>query len=72
VARVSLSFEHIGLHDTLDWPSANESSGKHVVFGEIVSGLDVVKTVEQLGNKEGKIPSKDKLAVIKDCGAVAV
>jgi peptidylprolyl isomerase len=35
-----------------------------------VSGLDVVKAIEKTGNKEGKMPSKDKVAMIKDCGAV--
>jgi cyclophilin family peptidyl-prolyl cis-trans isomerase len=49
---------------------ADLRSGKHVVFGEVVSGLEVVKAIEKLGNKEGKMPSKDKLAVVKDCGVV--
>lgn len=43
-------------------------SGRHVVFGEVVEGMDVVKEMESKGNKEGK-PSKDKV-IISACGAV--
>merc|ERR1712241_365884 len=32
--------------------------GKHVVFGEVVRGMDVVKAVEALGSRSGR-PSKD-------------
>jgi peptidylprolyl isomerase len=28
--------------------------GKHVVFGEVVEGFDVVKKVEKLGTQNGK------------------
>ncbi|KIR29566.1 peptidyl-prolyl cis-trans isomerase [Cryptococcus deuterogattii LA55] len=52
--------DKIGLCEWLD--------GKHVVFGEVVEGMDVVKEVESKGNKEGK-PPKDKV-IISACGAV--
>merc|ERR1712242_313966 len=32
--------------------------GKHVVFGQVVKGMNVVKAVEALGSRSGK-PSKD-------------
>jgi peptidylprolyl isomerase len=41
--------------------------GKHVVFGEVVAGMDVVKAVEKLGSRSGT-PSKK--IVIADCGTV--
>ncbi|MCX5001400.1 peptidylprolyl isomerase [Streptomyces sp. NBC_00638] len=40
---------------------------KHVVFGEVVEGLDVVKAIEALGSRSGN-PSKK--IVISDCGTV--
>ncbi|CAK5076430.1 unnamed protein product [Meloidogyne enterolobii] len=42
--------------------------GKHVVFGKVVEGIDVVKAVEAIGSQSGKT-SKD--AVIADCGQLA-
>ncbi len=41
--------------------------GKHVVFGEVVEGLDVVKAVEKVGSGSGR-PSSEVL--ITDCGVV--
>lgn len=38
---------------------------KHVVFGEVVDGMEVVKKMESLGSKNGK-PSKK--VVISECG----
>ena len=39
--------------------------GKHVVFGEVVEGMDVVKEMEKLGSPCGKTSKK---IVIADCG----
>ena len=37
--------------------------GKHVVFGEVVSGMDVVKQVESLGSDSGK--TRGKITITK-------
>ncbi|KAF7638701.1 Peptidyl-prolyl cis-trans isomerase, partial [Meloidogyne graminicola] len=42
--------------------------GKHVVFGKVVEGMDVVKAVEAIGSQSGKT---SKEAVIADCGQLA-
>uniref|UniRef100_A0A672HV19 Peptidyl-prolyl cis-trans isomerase n=1 Tax=Salarias fasciatus TaxID=181472 RepID=A0A672HV19_SALFA len=39
--------------------------GKHVVFGSVVEGMDVVKTIESFGSQSGKTSQK---IVIADCG----
>jgi peptidyl-prolyl isomerase F (cyclophilin D) len=39
--------------------------GKHVVFGQVVDGMDVVKKMEALGSESGKTKAK---IVIADCG----
>ena len=39
--------------------------GKHVVFGKVTKGMDVVKAVEKLGSQSGKTRKK---VVIADCG----
>lgn len=39
--------------------------GKHVVFGSVVDGMDVVKTIESYGSDSGKTSKK---IVIADCG----
>jgi len=41
--------------------------GKHVVFGNVVDGLDVVTAVEKVGSESGKT---SKAVVIKDCGEI--
>lgn len=40
---------------------------KHVVFGQIVEGMDVVKKIEGYGSQSGKTSKK---IVINDCGAL--
>merc|ERR1719379_2674351 len=40
-------------------------NGKHVVFGKVVSGLDVVRKMELCGTQSGKTSKK---VVIKSCG----
>merc|ERR1719437_364061 len=39
--------------------------GKHVVFGSVVEGMEVVKAVEAVGSQSGKT---SKPVVIADCG----
>jgi len=39
--------------------------GKHVVFGSVVDGMDVVKAIEKVGSGNGKTSAK---VVITDCG----
>ncbi|VVB10306.1 unnamed protein product [Arabis nemorensis] len=41
--------------------------GKHVVFGQIVEGMDVVKAIEKIGSKSGKT---SKRVVVADCGQI--
>uniref|UniRef100_A0ABK0LKY4 Peptidyl-prolyl cis-trans isomerase E n=1 Tax=Rattus norvegicus TaxID=10116 RepID=A0ABK0LKY4_RAT len=46
--------------DKTDW-----LDGKHVVFGEITDGLDVLRQIEAQGSKDGKPKQK---VIIADCG----
>ena len=39
--------------------------GKHVVFGKVVEGMDVIKEVESYGSQSGR--TKEKV-IIADCG----
>lgn len=41
--------------------------GKHVVFGEVVEGMDVVSAIEALGSDSGATRGK---IVVEDCGTV--
>ncbi len=45
--------------------SARRLDGKHVVFGKVVEGSEVVKTMESCGSQSGKTSAK---VVIADCG----
>jgi len=42
--------------------------GKHVVFGKVNEGLDVVKKIEQVGSNSGKTSQK---VVVADCGQLS-
>jgi len=41
--------------------------GKHVVFGQVVKGYDVIKKIEAAGSRSGRTSSK---VTISDCGKV--
>lgn len=41
--------------------------GKHVVFGQVVKGYDVVKAMEAVGSRSGKT---SKTVTIADCGKI--
>merc|ERR1712194_863455 len=42
-------------------------NGKHVVFGEVLEGQDVVQKIESYGSQSG---STSKKIVIEDCGEI--
>lgn len=42
--------------------------GKHVVFGSVTKGMDVVKTIEGYGSSSGKT---SKTITITDCGQLS-
>jgi cyclophilin family peptidyl-prolyl cis-trans isomerase len=42
-------------------------NGKHVVFGRVTEGMDLVQKIEALGSQSGKTKSA---VVIKDCGQI--
>ncbi|CAH0702787.1 unnamed protein product [Spodoptera exigua] len=42
--------------------------GRHVVFGTVVEGMDVVKQVESYGSQSGKTSKK---IIISDCGQLS-
>lgn len=42
--------------------------GKHVVFGKVVEGIEVVKAIEKVGSSSGTTKKK---VVVADCGQLA-
>ncbi|XP_057308284.1 peptidyl-prolyl cis-trans isomerase B-like [Hydractinia symbiolongicarpus] len=44
--------------------------GRHVVFGKVIEGMDVVRAVEKVKTNDRDQPTKD--VVIADCGALEV
>merc|ERR1712083_1244121 len=42
--------------------------GKHVVFGSVVEGMDVVKKIEGVGSQSGKTAQP---VIVADCGQIA-
>ncbi|KAH8405013.1 hypothetical protein KR222_003145 [Zaprionus bogoriensis] len=42
--------------------------GKHVVFGSVVEGMNVIKKMEKFGSKSGKTSKK---VIIEECGDLA-
>ena len=42
--------------------------GRHVVFGSVVEGMDIIKKVEGFGSRSGKTSAK---IVVDDCGEIA-
>ncbi|XP_059670676.1 peptidyl-prolyl cis-trans isomerase-like [Cornus florida] len=44
---------------------AEELDGKHVVFGKVIQGMEVVEAIENLGSPSGKM---EKPVVVMDCG----
>jgi cyclophilin family peptidyl-prolyl cis-trans isomerase len=44
------------------------AAGKHVVFGEVIDGMDIVRAVEAKGSQSGR--TKETI-VIADCGQLS-
>lgn len=68
-----LSMANAGAHTNgsqffLTFASAPHLNGKHVVFGRVVSGLEVVKQVEQVRTGREDRPTQE--VVIVDCGEI--
>jgi len=43
-------------------------NGKHVVFGEVIEGMELVKTIEGYGNRSGATSAR---ITIVDCGQIS-
>ena len=57
---ILLSYPSYSYHSPL-----SRLDGKHVVFGSIVDGMDVVRKIESYGSSSGKTSKEIKIA---DCG----
>ena len=55
-----LSYRDCGQTEWLD--------GKHVVFGSVTAGMDVVRAVEAVGSESGRTSTA---VVVADCGQLA-
>lgn len=67
---ISFSFSHFisianGSQFFLCTAQTSWLDGKHVVFGSVVQGMDVVKAVEGVGSSSGATRAR---VVIEDCG----
>jgi cyclophilin family peptidyl-prolyl cis-trans isomerase len=51
----------------ITFTDAPQCDGKHVVFGKVLSGFEVLDAVEAMGNKDGGEPNV--LITVTDCGA---
>lgn len=43
--------------------------GRHVVFGKVIKGMDIIRKIENLETNRGDRPKQD--VVITDCGVLA-
>ena len=50
-------------------PMFSRLDGKHVVFGQVVEGMDVVKKMESVGSQSGSTSAK---VTIKDSGQLTL
>ena len=60
--RCLLSFPQPRLQFFITTVVTNWLDGKHVVFGEVVEGFDVVKAIEKEGSSSGKPKSTITIA----------
>lgn len=51
-----------------DWCFSGRLDGKHVVFGRVKEGMNVVEAMERCGSKDGKTSKK---ITITDCGQLS-
>lgn len=70
VGRGALSMANCGAHTNgsqffLLFKDTPHLDGKHVVFGKVVEGFDMLNKIEAVGSMSGE-PSK--IVMIKDCG----